>query len=68
MDYSYKGYKIGYRSLEWDKYKKGYCWNVHKIGSDSNVCFETIREAKEWINKQTEKRRGPTIIWTVKNK
>lgn len=52
MDYKYKGYKIGYRSLEWHSYKKGYCWNVHKIGSNSNVCFETIREAKEWINKQ----------------
>lgn len=52
----YKGYNIGklsrYIVTEFSN-KSGYVWNVNKDGK--NVHFDTLREAKEYINKQVER-------------
>ena len=51
----YKGYKIGKIS----RYLYGcgrddqYFWNVNK--DYKNVCFTSLRKAKEWINEQINK-------------
>lgn len=50
----YKGYNIGKLSRYiYEGGRDGYYWNVNKDGR--NVCFNTLREAKEWINKQINK-------------
>jgi len=47
----YKGYNIGKLSRSvYELGREGYWWNVNKDGR--NVHFDTLREAKEWINKQ----------------
>ena len=50
----YKGYKIGKVS----RYLYGgrddqYYWNVNK--DYKNVCFTSLRKAKQWINEQINK-------------
>ena len=47
----YKGYNIGKLSRYiYEGGRDGYYWNVNKDGR--NVCFNTLREAKEWINEK----------------
>lgn len=50
----YKGYNIGKLSRSvFEGGREGSFWNVNKDGR--NVCFDTLREAKEWINKRVNK-------------
>jgi hypothetical protein len=49
----YKGYNIGKLSryiVTGFSNKSGYVWNVNK--DEKNVRFNTLKEAKEYINKQ----------------
>lgn len=49
----YKGYNIGKLSryiVTGFSDKSGYVWNVNK--DEKNVHFNTLKEAKEYINKQ----------------
>lgn len=55
----YKGYNIGKLSRYiYEGGRDGYYWNVNKDGR--NVCFNTLREAKEWINKQVNEHGNTT--------
>ena len=45
----YKGYKIEKTSNAlWGGSPESVCWNVNKDGK--NIRFDTLREAKQWIN------------------
>ncbi len=51
----YKGYNIGKLSRYiYEGGRDGYYWNVN---NGRNVCFNTLREAKEWINKQVNEQQ-----------
>lgn len=47
---TYKGYRIVLQTFDWD--------DMHKVYLDGRLVnsFQDLADAREWINKQTEKR------------
>lgn len=52
---TYKGYNIS-KSYEMPimlgHYEKDFLWHVFRKGMANCVLFDTLKEAKEWVNKQ----------------